>query len=99
MAGLVQSATLEVLDEVGMERDRQDGKWGTQDHHPAIYFNILAEEVGETAKEVVDYTHAKDVQTQADRLRDMRTELIQTAAVAVAMVEAIDRGLWEDLAR
>lgn len=81
---------LEVLHEVHLERIRQDQKWGQQDHTPAHYFAILAEEHGEVAKEVVEYTFGR-ANTLRARLARIREELIQEAAVAVAMVEAIDR--------
>jgi NTP pyrophosphatase (non-canonical NTP hydrolase) len=42
---------------------------------------VLVEEVGEVAKAQQDETDA-----------ELRAELIQVAAVAVAMVEALDRG-------
>jgi NTP pyrophosphatase (non-canonical NTP hydrolase) len=42
---------------------------------------VLVEEVGEVAAAMQDETDA-----------ELRTELIQVAAVAVAMVESIDRG-------
>lgn len=41
--------TVDVLNRVYEERDRQHDKWGPQHHHPAIWMAILAEEVGEAA--------------------------------------------------
>jgi len=80
-----------VLEAIGRERQLQDIKWGEQNHAPADYLAILSEEVGEVAKEVVEANSAKTPKAKKDRLRNYRTELIQTAAVAVAMVECIDR--------
>ena len=37
-----------VLDVVA-ERDRQDAKWGEQNHNPPVWLAILTEEVGELA--------------------------------------------------
>lgn len=75
-----------VLDEVANERARQDARWGQQDHDPPYWVAILTEETGEVAKEVADsLVQALDVDAY-------RTELIQVAAVAVAAVEALDRG-------
>ena len=74
-----------VLDEVAIERKRQDTLWGEQNHSPALYLTILLEEVGEVATEIFNAT------TKASTLDYTREELIQVAAVAVAMVEAIDR--------
>ncbi len=97
----------DVLAEVAEERARQDAKWGQQDHpmggaedirgwtwqelgeglemqaraglaRAPSFASILAEEVGE-ALQVLD---------DAARLR---AELVQVAAVAVQMVEVLDR--------
>lgn len=84
----------DVLHEVEAEREAQDRKWGVQNHWPGRYFNILAEEFGEVAKEVVEYEAAPTDRDKQFRLARMRTELIQTAAVAVAMVECLDRGTF-----
>ncbi len=83
--------TQDVLNEVHLERFAQEQKWGQQNHEPARYLAILAEEFGEVAKEVVEFTWAGDPEVRRQRLQNMRKELIQTAAVAVAMVEALDR--------
>ncbi|WP_408895916.1 hypothetical protein ACJ5H2_13445 [Nocardioides sp. R1-1] len=91
-----------VLSEVGRERDAQHAKWGEQNHpdgtgvdydlhrdmarlqceqnHAAghgSWLDILLEEVYEAAA--------------GDDVTNLRTELLQVAAVAVAWVEAIDR--------
>lgn len=90
--------TEDVLAEVHRERASQNTKWGEQNHDPLFYFAILAEEVGEVAKEVVEHRALRDrpAGKVAQKLRgeNMRAELIQVAAVAVAMVECLDRGKW-----
>lgn len=82
---------MRVLDEVMAERERQEHTWGEQNHDPQDYFAILSEEVGEVAKEVVEWRWAKDDKERKGRIVLMRHELVQVAAVAVAMIEAIDR--------
>lgn len=72
------------------ERDRQDAKWGEQNHHPMQWLAILSEEVGELAKEVNEH-HWRE---KRDTLAKMRAELVQVAAVAVAWLECLNRGLW-----
>lgn len=72
--------TCKVLGEVWAERQRQDEKWGQQNHNAHVWQSILTEEVGEVAKEALEH--------DTDR---RRTELIQVAAVAVAAIECIDR--------
>jgi NTP pyrophosphatase (non-canonical NTP hydrolase) len=73
-------ATDLVLGEVGLERTRQNEKWGEQNHSQAHWMTILSEECGEVARAVLDR-----------KPLDYREELVQVAAVAVAMVEAFDR--------
>ena len=90
--------TGDVVREVYEERTRQETKWGEQNHEREVYFTILAEEFGEVAKEVVEL-HAYNGPTGAvayrDRMKNLRTELIQTAAVAVAMIECLERNnVW-----
>lgn len=75
----------EVVEEIG----RQEAKWGIQNHTPCEYMAILTEEVGEAAKECVEITF------NGRSTENLRTELIQTAAVAVSFVECLDRGEWE----
>lgn len=70
------------------ERARQDAKWGQQDHDPFTYLTILMEEVGEASKCAL---HARFGGEEAAHLRE---EAVQVAAVALAMVECLDRGLW-----
>lgn len=77
--------TEEVLKEVLEERYRQEQKWGEQNHSPAEYLMILGEEVGEANKA------ALEAHFQGNSLSDYRKELIQVAAVAVAMIECYDR--------
>ncbi len=62
------------------ERQRQDAMWGIQNHSPAPWLSILTEEVGEVARAINEDDGAKYVE-----------ELIQVAAVAVAMIESYRR--------
>lgn len=71
-----------VLDEVFTERKKQTAKWGEQTHTPADWYTVLGEEFGEVGHAI----------NEGDVL-NYREELIQTAAVCVAMVESIDRQL------
>ena len=73
-----------VLD-LGIERARQDAKWGgvpgvdRRDDH--TYAAVLGEEFGEVCKAWLE----RDVS-------GLREELIQVAAVALAWIEEIDNG-------
>ncbi|WP_353159321.1 MazG-like family protein [Myroides odoratus] len=74
-----------IFNEIKQERERQDKKWGVQNHHPFVWLGILGEEVGEVNKAVLD--HNFDGKT----LENYREELIQVAAVAVSMIQCLDR--------
>lgn len=58
------SASLEWLAEalanVAEERHRQNERWGSQHHPPGVWLAVLAEEVGEVAREVVPLTERTD---------------------------------------
>ncbi len=85
-----------VIFEVIDERERQDEKWGEQNHDPFKYLAILGEEVGEANNAVLEAFDFKCDQFDVTRLNAYREELIQVAAVAVAMVESFDRGKWRE---
>lgn len=74
-----------VFDEIAKERARQDAMFGEQNHEPFTYLAILGEEVGEVNNAAVE------AHFNGASLDNYREELIQVAAVAVAMVEAYDR--------
>ena len=71
---------MSVLNEVAVERAKQDAKWGIQNHSPQKWLVILGEEVGESCRGCFE-----------SDLAQYRRELIQVAAVAVAAVESLDR--------
>lgn len=89
MSLLHPKATASVLEDVRSERGAQDNRWGQQNHTPARWLTILAEEFGEAARE------ANELEFRAGSTARLQRELIQVAlfdtAVAVAWVEAIDR--------
>ena len=74
-----------VINEVVEERKKQDAKWGEQNHSPANWLMILTEEVGEVSKAAVEAHFGNAT------LEEYRNELIQVAAVAIAMIECHDR--------
>ena len=82
-----------VLDEVAIERMRQDAKWGQQNHDPFVWNTILLEEVGEAAKEILEghFVESSFARNKRGYYQTARTELVQVAAVAVAMIESLDR--------
>lgn len=115
-----------IFDEIDAERQKQDAKWGEQDHPmvppdvareaeahfamPSLYAcAVLGIEEPGRAREVCDrehkagrgsYTHilveevAEFVEAcveHGETSDEARAELVQTVAVGVAMIEALDR--------
>lgn len=90
-----------ICTEIVQERNRQNEKWGKQEHNLVEWMAILTEEVGEASKEAVD-SHFRNmvktpegrkpatVEDQIARLHAYRTELIQVMAVAMQMIEDLD---------
>ena len=44
-----------IIAEIVVERQKQDEKWGEQNHNPIEWSAILTEECGEVAKEALEY--------------------------------------------
>jgi NTP pyrophosphatase (non-canonical NTP hydrolase) len=82
---------------IRMERRRQIGKFGDQAAKPNIrWLGILAEEAGEVAKVVMQHDDDQYVYEEST-LADLRKELIQTAAVAIAWIEKLDRAALAEM--
>ena len=69
------------------ERARQDAKWGVQNHDPVTWSAILTEECGEFAQAALHHRFGGPAAAK------LRNEAVQVAAVAVAIIEYIDRHL------
>lgn len=86
-----------IYNEIIAERKRQYEKWGVQDHCPADWCMILGEEVGEVNKAALQarfsgaYMNSDNEEYEREQLMELRKELIQVAAVAVAFLESLDR--------
>ena len=65
------------------ERDRQDEKWGVQDHSLFEWITILMEEVGELSAATLGHCFGTDNHPEMD----WKKEAVQVAAVALAMLE------------
>jgi len=74
--------------EIDRERQRQDAKWGfpRNDLSPTDWIAILAEEVGEA------WDEGLSVRFDGTHLDEFIKELVQAAAVAVAIIEHYGRG-------
>ncbi len=86
-----------ILQEISLERDRQDSLHGKdRDQQPYEWLMILGEEVGEANKGALDVYFmnlAGKIENKVVpfALQNYREELIQVAAVAVAAIECLDR--------
>lgn len=78
----------EALTLVIKERERQNEKWGEQNHDPFTYLGVLMEEVGEFSQAAL---HKRFGGPKAETMRE---EAVHVAAVALAIVECIDRDKW-----
>jgi NTP pyrophosphatase (non-canonical NTP hydrolase) len=78
----------DILKEVVEERCRQDEKWGQQDHSPIEWCAILGEEVGEVNKAALEKHFGYE---EAEGFLAYRKELIQVMAVAMNMIQSLER--------
>ena len=76
------------MEAVLQERARQDAKWGEQNHDPFLYVTVLGEEYGELCQAAL---HAR---FGGPKAVELRKEAVHTAAVALAIIECLDRGKW-----
>ncbi|EKO89057.1 hypothetical protein LEP1GSC020_3157 [Leptospira interrogans serovar Grippotyphosa str. 2006006986] len=81
-----------IFKEISEEREKQDLKFGPQNHRPAEWCMILGEEVGEVQKAALESYFRYE--GRSNDYSDYRKELIQVAAVAIAMIESYDRN-WK----
>jgi len=84
-----------IFKEIKEEREKQDIKWGEQNHKPIEWIAILTEEVGETSKAALE-AHFEKCFWDPKKLKEYREELIQVAAVSVAMLESLERNAKND---
>ena len=80
---------LRAIGRILTERDRQDGKWGGQNHDNFTFVAVLTEEVGEVAQAALQANFENDGPERDDT--DVAEELVQTAAVAVNFLGAVER--------
>ena len=73
------------LNQIVNERLKQDTMWGKQRHDHGTWLKILIEEVGEVAQAMqVNQSWGKKLDAG-----DLYSELVQVAAVAVAIAEQV----------
>lgn len=91
----VLKSQLDAFNAIIAERGEQDLRWGLPNHDPFTWQTILAEEVGEYAKAALQLRYDDLTPEKLVELKQrLRKEAVQIAAVGVAMIECLDRGLW-----
>ena len=73
-----------IFEEIELERNRQDDRWGVGAKVPYVWTSILAKKLGDVNAEVL-----KD--PDLEMLKDYKKELTQLAAVCVAALEDIEK--------
>lgn len=87
MSGMKYGQTVEdIYDSIRQERNLQDAKWGAasiRKRSSESGLRVLVEEVGEVAKAINERN-----------VEECYSELVQVAAVAIAMLEALAAGAY-----
>jgi hypothetical protein len=73
------------------ERNRQDEKWGVQNHGLLAWNAILGEERGEFEEALLEGAVFDNGRREEFPPGRIRKELVEVCAVALAMIECIDR--------
>lgn len=76
-----------IINDVIAERQRQDAKWGEQNHSPDRWATIIGEKYGEICKAVNEFGFHPKPETE----QDIYTEAIHTMASCMAMLECMER--------
>ena len=79
----------DIMQDILKERDRQDSKWGEQNHFPEKWSGILGEEFGELCQAINETVF--DNGSDKGGYENMKTEAIHVAAVAVGFLECLER--------
>jgi len=83
----VKDFSLDAINLVLAERQRQDDKWGEQNNHVAIWTTIIGEEYGELCEAVNETVF--DNGTNKGGLENILKEASHVAATAVALIEGL----------
>lgn len=84
-----------IISQIVKERKRQTKIWGEQNHDIPVWCTILGEEVGEVNKAAWELYFSSIIgkQPKVNKISELRTELIQVAAVSIQIIEYIDRNI------
>lgn len=82
----------DVIKAVLAERQRQDKKWGEQNHPPQFWTGILGEEFGELCQAINETVFDNgEEERKKGGYENMFREAIHVAAVAVGFLECLER--------
>jgi len=83
------------INDIRIERARQDEKWGEQNHFPQFWTGILGEEYGEFCEAVNETVFDNGEGRTKGGYENMRKEAIHVAAVALGFIECLERNRAE----
>lgn len=76
-----------IIEKVLEERNRQDKKWGEQNHSAPVWGMIIGEEYGEMCQAINEFGFNPTPETE----EQIYTEAIHTMASCMAMLECMER--------
>lgn len=76
-----------IIADILKERQRQDEKWGEQNHIAPLWATIIGEEYGEMCKAINEF----GFDPIPEKEQEIYTEAIQTMASCMAMLECMER--------
>lgn len=82
---------MNVLDEVADERERQDEQWGGAGHDDGHTLSVWSDLLGERATKIRVEAGLDKRRSQPPNTRRVRREAVIMAALAVALIESLDR--------
>ena len=78
-----QKVLQNLFEDITDEMERQDKKWGKQEHQMSIWMTILTEEHGEIAKAICDLYNSPNREEKKKHFQQVKLELVQTIAVGM----------------
>lgn len=76
-----------IISKVLKERQRQDAKWGEQNHATPVWGTIIGEEYGEMCQAINEFGFNPTLEAE----EQIYVEAIHTMASCMAMLECIER--------
>lgn len=91
MSDIQKNAVENVLE----ERRNQDEQWGVSDHDPQFWSLILSKHAGRLTSKALDWGAMVGYDSEEFyAIMEFRDQAVKVAAIALAIVECIDRAEW-----